>query len=255
VTAVAVAPTVRRGTTRRIGAHAGWETRLLLRNGEQLLLTFAIPLALLVGLTLTSLLPGTGSADRVARALATVLAVSVLSSAFASLAIATGFERRSGALRFLGTTPLSRSELLAGKVGATGLVTVLSSGLAIAGALVLGWHPTAAALWILPILLLGIGACAAWGMALAGLLRAEAVLAVANGIFLLLLMFGGVVIPAAALPGPLAAIAPWLPSGALVEAFTGAVVQGTAPSVASTAVLLAWLAAGTALSVRTFRWT
>ena len=92
-------------------------------------------------------------------------------------------------------------------------------------------------------------------MALAGLLRAEAVLAVANGIFLVLLMFGGVIIPAASLPGPLATIAPLLPSGALVEAFTCTLVNGTAPSVGSIAVLIAWLAGGTALSGRTFRWS
>ncbi len=255
MTATAPAAGALQGATRRIGAHAGWEARLLLRNGEQLLLTFAIPLGLLVGLTLTSLTPGTDAAERVPQALATVLAVSVLSSAFASLAIATGFERRSGALRFLGTTPLSRPELLAGKVTATGLVTVLSSLLATAAALAMGWQPTAAALWILPVLVLGIAACAACGMALAGLLRAEAVLAVANGIFLLLLMFGGIVIPAASLPGPMAALAPWLPSGALVDAFTSAAVEGTAPSTGSMAVLLAWLVGGTVLSSRSFRWS
>ncbi len=78
------------------------------------------------------------------------------------------------------------------------------------------------------MIVLGTAAFAAWGMSLAGLLRAEAVLAVANGIFLFLLMFGGVVIPAASLPGPLATLAPWLPSGALVEALTTVLVDGTA---------------------------
>ena len=84
---------------------AGWEVRLLLRNGEQLLLTFVIPVALLLGLGLTSLMPDAYGSDRVAQALATVLAVSVISAAFTSLAIATGFERRSGALRFLEPLP------------------------------------------------------------------------------------------------------------------------------------------------------
>lgn len=255
MTNAALAATGRSGGGRRIAAHARWETRLLLRNGEQLLLTVVIPLGLLLGLTVTTLVPGARSADRVAHALATVLTVSVLSSAFTSLAIATGFERRSGALRFLGTTPLSRSELLSGKMAATALVTLLSSTLVVAAALALGWRPQPAAGWALPVIVLGTAACASWGMALAGLLRAEAVLAVANGIFLVLLMFGGVVIPAASLPAPLSQIAPLLPSGALVDALTCAVVNGTAPTASSVAVLLAWLVGGTVLSGRTFRWS
>ena len=92
-------------------------------------------------------------------------------------------------------------------------------------------------------------------MALAGLLRAEAVLAVANGLFLALIMFGGVVIPADSLPGPLAALAPLLPSGALADAFTSALVLGEPPTIQATLVLIGWLGLGTAVSVRTFRWS
>ena len=178
-------------------SHAGWETRLLLRNGEQLLLTFAIPVGLLLVLTVTNLFSASSGPDRIPRALATVLAVSVLSAAFTSLAIATGFE----------------------------------------------------------VLLLGTAACAAWGMALAGLLRAEAVLAVANGIFLVLILFGGVIIPADSLPGPLAALVPYLPSGALVEGFSAPLVAGQAPGAAPIVVLASWLTVGTLLSGRTFRWS
>jgi ABC-2 type transport system permease protein len=105
------------------------------------------------------------------------------------------------------------------------------------------------------VLLLGTATFAAWGMALAGLLRAEAVLAVANGVFLVLILFGGVVVPAASLPGPLAALAPWLPSGALADALTDALVGGTAPGGAAVAVLVAWLAVGAAVASRTFRWS
>ncbi|MBK9740200.1 MAG: ABC transporter permease [Actinobacteria bacterium] len=236
-------------------SHAGWETRLLLRNGEQLLLTFAIPVGLLLVLTVTNLFSASSGPDRIPRALATVLAVSVLSAAFTSLAIATGFERRSGALRFLGTTPLSRTELLAGKGLATALVTALSALVVCTVAVVVGWRPAPSALWIAPVLLLGTAACAAWGMALAGLLRAEAVLAVANGIFLVLILFGGVIIPADSLPGPLAALVPYLPSGALVEGFSAPLVAGQAPGAAPIVVLASWLTVGTLLSGRTFRWS
>lgn len=240
---------------RRAWAHARWEMRLLLRNGEQVLLTLIIPVGIMLGLTLTDLFAQSDGADRTARALATVLAVSVISAAFTSLAIATAFERRSGALRFLGTTPLTRTELLTGKALATLVMTALSAAVACATALAVGWRPSAGAGWAVPVVILGTAAFAAWGMSLAGLLRAEAVLAVANGVFLFLLMFGGVVIPAASLPGPLATVAPWLPSGALVEALTTVLVDGSAPSWTAIAVLVGWGAAGTALAARTFRWS
>ena len=241
--------------TQRTVAHARWETRLLLRNGEQLLLTFAIPIGLLLALSLTTMFAISTGDERVPSALATVLAVSVISSAFASLAIATGFERRSGALRFLGTTPLSRGELLGGKFGATAIVTLLSCAAAVIVAALLGWRPSSAAAWAIPVVILGTAAFAAWGMALAGLLRAEAVLAVANGLFLILIMFGGVIIPPTSLPGPMAAVAPWLPSGALADALRAGLVHQQAPAAVTFLVLLAWLVAGAAVARRTFRWS
>ena len=54
-----------------------------------------------------------------------MLALAVMSTSFTSLAIATGFERRYGVLKRLGASPLPRSGLLAGKVGALLLVEVL----------------------------------------------------------------------------------------------------------------------------------
>ena len=187
------------------GPHARWETRLLLRNGEQVLLTLVIPVGIMLGLTLTDVFAQSDGDDRTARALATVLAVSVISAAFTSLAIATAFERRSGALRFLGTTPLTRTGAAGGQGarharhdGAVGCRGVRSRRWRWAGG------PALACGGCAPVIVLGTAVFAAWGMSLAGLLRAEAVLAVANGIFLFLLMFGGVVIPAASLPGPLA---------------------------------------------------
>ena len=235
-------------------AQGRWETGLLLRNGEQLLLTLVIPVGLLLLLTQTGMLAIDSGADRLARSLATVLTVSVISSAFTSLAIATGFERRSGALRLLGTTPLSRGDLLAGKLLAVAAVTALSALVSALTALAVGWRPTPGSSWALPVMVLGLAAFAPWGMALAGLLRAEAVLAVANGLFLVLIMVGGVVIPADSLPGPLGTLAPWLPSGALTDALTTALVDGSPPSLQATLVLTAWLVAGTALAARTFRW-
>ncbi len=234
---------------------AGWETRLLLRNGEQVLLTLVIPVGILLALAWTDLVPSIAGPDRLPTALATVLAVSVISAAFTSLAIATAFERRSGALRFLGTTPLRRGELLAGKLLATAVVTVVAAVVVTVVAVLLGWRPVAGSLWALPVILLGTACFAAWGLALAGLLRAEAVLAVANGLFLVLILFGGVVVPATSLPGPIEAFAQALPSDALAEALRAALVAGDAPSLGMVAVLAAWGVAGAIVAGRTFRWT
>ncbi|MBI1350800.1 MAG: ABC transporter permease subunit [Actinomycetales bacterium] len=239
----------------RTVAQAGWEARLLMRNGEQLLLTVVIPVGILLALTLTDLVATATGPDRLPTALATVLSVSILSGCFTSLAIATAFERRSGALRFLGTTPLTRTELLVGKLLATAAVTAISVIVVTVLAVVLGWRPTAGSAWAVPELVLGAAAFAAWGFALAGLLRAEAVLAVANGIFLLLLMFGGIVVPASSLPGALGTVVAWLPSGALASSLADTLVSGAAPGLQAVVVLLAWFAAGTVIARRTFRWS
>ena len=237
-----------------MAGQAAWESRLLLRNGEQLLLTIIIPVALLLVLAWTTVLPQSSSPDALAVSMATVLTVSVISSAFTSLAIATGFERRSGALRLLGTTPLSPAELLTGKAAATLVVTLVSSILVLGTGLALGWRPTTGLAWMLLGVVVGIAACAPWGLALAGLLRAEAVLAVANAIFLGLLLFGGIMIPAASLPAWMAAVVPYLPSGALVDLLTSALVSADV-AIGPLLVLVAWSALGVLVSARTFRWT
>lgn len=245
------------GARSRVLSQARWETGLLMRNGEQLLLTIAIPLGLLLLLALTDLLPTRpdGTADqRLASALAIVLSVSVISAGFTSLAIATAFERRSGALRFLGTTPLRRSELLGGKLLATLSVTAISVVLTVVVAVLLGWRPSVGSLWAAAVIALGVAAWLPWGLALGGSLRAEAVLALANGLFLVVLMFGGVVIPASALPGPLGSVVAFLPSGALVDALTSALVDGQ-PAPAALVVLLGWAAGGTVVATRVFRWS
>ncbi|MGB7979827.1 MAG: ABC transporter permease, partial [Candidatus Nanopelagicales bacterium] len=199
-------------TGARWWAQARLEWRQLMTNGEQLLLTLVIPVAVLVGLTWTGL-------ATIDEATPGVMALAILSTAFTATAIATGFERRSGVLKFLGSTPLGRTGLLVGKTGATLAVIVAQLLLLAAVALLLGWAPAGAAIpAVVVVVLLGAVALGTWGVALAGLLRAEATLAVANGIFLLLLFAGGTVLPADRLPGPIAAVVGLLPSAALGDA-------------------------------------
>ncbi len=237
-------------TAARWWAQSRLEFRLLMTNGEQLLLTLVIPVAVLLAVTALDL------AD-VDEATPGVMALAILSSAFTATAIATGFERRSGVLKFLGATPLRRSGLLVGKVAAT--LAVLLIQLVVIGLTgrALGWSPTLEhPVALVAAVVLGTLALGAAGFALAGLLRAEATLAVANGIFLLLLLAGGTVLPADRLPGPLAAVVPLLPSAALGEALRTLLdpAGGAGVPWGPLAVLLAWALGGVLVAVRTFRW-
>ena len=235
----------------RVLAQAGFEVRAVLRNGEQLLLTLVLPVLLMVVLARTDMVR-LDSTDRIAVVAPGAIALAVLSTAFTSQAIATGFDRRSGVLRLLATTPLGRGGLLAGKVLAvlaveTGQVLLLG-GIAMA----LGWRPAGLASAAL-LLVLGTAAFVSLGLLVAGVLRAEAVLALANLVWVLLVAGGAVLLPADNLPGPLATLARALPSGALGEGLRDALAGG-GPGWGHVLVLLAWTALASALTARYFRW-
>ena len=240
-------------------AQAGSELRLLLRNGEQLLLTLVIPVALLIGASLVPAVPldaPAGSA-RVPVALGGVLAVAIIASAFTSLAISVGFDRRSGALVMLATTPLSRQAILGARALAALAMVVIQALLLGVTALALGWRPTASALALPAWIVLGTAAFSALGFALGGAVRAEATLAIANAAFLVLVAVGGTTFPASELPGPLAGVVSMLPSSALADLLrwsTGAVGAGPVALVTDAALVLAWGVAGTLIAARTFRW-
>lgn len=233
---------------------ATFDLRLLLRNGEQLLLTLIIPLVLLLILTLTPIVSVPTTGARINTALAGVLAVAVLSSAFTSLAISVGFDRRSGSFLMLATTPLSRASILCARSAAT-LIVVLGQTILLGFvAAFLGWRPTASALLALAVIVIGALSLGALGFALGGAVRAEATLAVANAVFLALLLAGGTALPLSTLPGPLATFVQWLPSAALGDALR--TILAGAPGVLwlDVAVLAAWGALGAIVASRTFRW-
>lgn len=240
-------------------AQAGFELRLLLRNGEQLLLTVVIPVALLVGVTLVPAVPletPTGAA-RVPEALGGVLAVAIIASAFTSLAISVGFDRRSGALVMLATTPLSRQGILGARALAALAMVAIQVVLLAITALALGWQPTSRALALPLWVVLGTAAFAALGFALGGAVRAEATLAIANAAFLVLVAVGGTTFPASDLPGPLGAVVSALPSSALADLLrwsTGVVGTDAMGLVLDAVLVLAWGLAGTLIASRTFRW-
>jgi ABC-2 type transport system permease protein len=234
----------------RIRSQAVFDARVLLRNGEQLLLTIVLPALLLVGLTLASV-PDLATERRIDVVAPGVLALAVLSTAFTGQAIATAFDRRYGVLRLLGTTPLGRSGLLAGRVGAVLAVEVVQVAVLGAIAAGLGWRPSplGLVLWV-PVALVGTAAFVALGLLLAGTLRSEAVLAAANLLWVLLVVLGGVVVPPR---GTLAGVAAALPSGALGNA-SRAALQESRLDLAALGVLAAWALAGSLAAVRWFRW-
>ncbi|GAB6937445.1 ABC transporter permease [Isoptericola variabilis] len=240
---------------RRVLSQTGFETRAVLRNGEQLLVTIVLPVMVLVGLTRTSVVEiDTGGLSRIDFVTPGVLALACVSTAFTSQAIATAFDRRNGVLRLLATTPLGRGGLLAGKLLGVLAVEVVQVVVVGAVALALGWQPAAGG--ILPAVgvgLLGTACFTALALLLAGTLRAEGVLALANLVLVLLVVGGGLLVPPEQLPGPLEHLATFLPSGALGEAMRGALI-GTGVPVLALGVLAVWTALFSWAAARFFRW-
>lgn len=241
---------------RQVRAQARLETKLLLRNGEQLLLALVIPVIVLVGMVLGADKLGLAW-DHHAVGVFTpgVLALAVMSTAFTSLAIATGFERRYGVIKWLGSSPLPRHGLLLGKICALLVVEVIQLVVIGGVGLLLGWSPSPGALGIVGAvlgILLGTAAFASLGLFVAGVLRAEATLAAANLIYLLLLAGGGVVLPRSTY-GAAEPLLAFLPSGALGDALRDGLLDGTIAWPAL-GVLLVWAVIGTLLTARTFRW-
>ena len=239
---------------RVLAAQSVAEVRMTLRNGEQLLLTLVIPLLLLVAL---SHLPAdvVGHSPAIDAVTPGILALAVISTAFTGLAIATGFERRYGVLKLLGATPLGRSGLLVAKTVGVLAVEVVQVALIVVVARLLGWHAVGSPLGAAVLVLLGTAAFASLGLLLAGTLRAEATLAVANGFYLLFIAVGGVVIPAGRLPAAVEPLVSLLPSAALGQGLRDVLLHGEALPLGSVAVLLVWTVIGSVGAARTFRWS
>ena len=233
--------------------HARFEVVQLLRNGEQLLLTVIIPTLLLVLFAKVDVVD-LGPGSRIAFLAPGILALAVMSTAFTAQAIGTGFERRYGVLKWLGSTPLPRWGLLAGKTLAVLAIELGQLVLLGAVAVALGWRPSGSP-WLAVLLLLVLGTAAFSGLALlmAGTLRAEATLAGANLLYLLFLLGGGIVIPLAKFPSGVRQVLELLPSTALADGLRAAFVDGDVRW-GSIAILAAWAVVALAAAARWFRW-
>ncbi|MGH8983967.1 MAG: ABC transporter permease [Acidimicrobiia bacterium] len=228
------------------------ELLLTVRRAESLLVTLAIPVGILVFFSKVDA-ANTSLDDPVAFLVPGVLALAVMSTAMVSLGIATGYERRYGVLKRLGSTPLSRSGLITAKTLNVLLIEILQAAVIVVVGLTLGWDVTPRLVPGLALLLIGTIAFAGIGMLLAGTLRAEANLALSNGLFLVLLFLGGMAYPLDRLPGALEAFARALPAAALAESVRD-VLAGAAFPVGSVVVLIAWAVVAPLAAVHWFRW-
>ena len=239
---------------KRFRSQLATELQLVARNGEQLLLTLGIPVLLLVFFSMVDVLP-TGTDDPIEFLAPGVLALAVMSTSMVSLGIGTGFERSYHVLKRLGATPLGRGRLIAAKISSVAVVELVQFAILVPVAYLLGWSPETTN-WFAATgaVLLGTVAFAGIGLAFAGRLRGELNLAALNGLYLVMLLLGGMVIPFAELPGAIRVVAHGLPSGALAdvlrEALGGA---GTQPAT-SWLVLAVWAVATPLVAAATFRW-
>jgi ABC-2 type transport system permease protein len=230
-------------------AQAAMEARLTARRGENLLAMVAIPIGVLlvVGLAVTP--------DRIDRLVPAALSIALVASGMVNLGIATAYERGYGVLKRLGGSPLGRSGLVAAKMAVVlGIGLAQVSTLVLVAWVVLGWRPgpEASPAALIAITLLGGTTFAAIGLAIAGTLRAEAALVVANVLFLVAIALGGGLAVIAVPPASLAAIAAVLPVGASGDAFAAAL--GAGDLARPTLILIAWALGATAIAARVVRW-
>ncbi|CDR11771.1 ABC transporter permease [Streptomyces iranensis] len=239
---------------RMIRAQAALETRMLLRNGEQLLLTVVIPSLVLVLFSTVDIVD-TGSDGSTVDFLAPgVLALAVLSTAFTGQAIATGFERRYGVLKRLAVSPLPRWGLMAAKTCAVLVTEVMQIVLLTAIALALGWSPHGDPLSVALLLILGTAAFSGLGLLMAGTLKAEATLAAANLVFLLLLVAGGVIVSLDKFPGAVRSALELLPISALSGGLRDVLQDGAGMPWRDLGILAVWAVLGLGAAARFFRW-
>ncbi|AJC59174.1 MULTISPECIES: ABC transporter permease [Streptomyces] len=243
---------------RMIRAQAALETRMLLRNGEQLLLTVIIPTLLLVLFSAVRIID-TGAGRSVDFLTPGVLGLAVMSTAFTGQAIATGFERRYGVLKRLAASPLPRWGLMTAKTCAVLVTEVLQVVLLTVVALALGWSPQGAASLsgvasVVLLLLLGTAAFSGLGLLMAGTLKAEATLAAANLVFLLLLVGGGVIVPLAKFPAAAQQVLQFLPISALSDGLREVLQHGAGVPWADLGILAAWAVLGLGAAAKFFRW-
>ena len=236
------------------GSQLRQELTVMVRNGEQLLLLIGIPVLLLVFFSQTNVLPTDGLAN-IDFLMPGILSLAIMSTAMVSLGIATGFERSYGVLKRLGTTPLGTKRLIAAKVVATCCIEITQLLALVAVGLILGWNPSSINLpSLLLALVLGTSCFAGLGLIMAGQLRAEINLAAQNGLYLVLLLLGGILIPNSELPKSIAWLAEVLPSSLLSELLRN-IFGNNELKISDLASLAIWAIGACLVAVFSFKWS
>lgn len=231
------------------------ELMLSLRNGEQLLVSIAIPLLLLVFFSSVEVLPLPDGVDKGVQFLAPgILALAVMSSAMVSLGIGTGFERQYKVLKRLGSTPLGRPRWVAAKIAMVLCLLVIQVVVLVVASLALGWSPGGTPALTPLAILLGASAFGGLGLLMAGTLRGTLTLALANGLYLVLLLLGGMIIPFDQMPGAIGTFGRALPSGALSQVLQSCLRDGAPAAGPAWIVLALWAVLAPAAAARFFRW-
>lgn len=230
------------------------ELALASRQGEQLLVSLGIPLLVLVFFSGIDVLP-TGTEEPVDYLAPAVLALAVMSTAMVSLGIGTGFERTYGVLKRLGASPLGRGRWVGAKVSLVLVTEAIQWAVLVATAVLLGWDPPSSG-WLpaLGAALLGTLAFAGIGLTMAGTLPGLATLALANALYFVLLLTGGMVVPLEELPGAIAAVARLFPAAALTEVVTGSLAATGDVEGWAWPTLGAWAVLAPTAAALAFRW-
>lgn len=217
---------------KRVLAQALFDVRTWWRNGEQLLLMLVLPggvlafgqdLAQKIGVDPTALADG-------------ALLMAFFATAFTGQSILTAFDRRSGALLVIGAGPMGRQGFILARIVAVVCGCVIQL-LVLTGIAALRHYDAVTMLGHGLISLLAVPAFVGSGLLLAGVMRAERVLVVANLAFVVTIFVGGIF-----------NTAPWTPFGAVKT------MQSGGPVVTALAVLTVWTAMAGITAQRTFRW-
>jgi ABC-2 type transport system permease protein len=246
--------------TRALFAHTTLETRLLLRRWDVIFFSVFMPVTVM-------LFFGSMYGNEAARQdmhlkamdymLPGYVVMAVMSVGLATLGFLLATERQHGILKRLGATPLSRTMLLLGKMGASSIMILAATAVLISiGVFGYGVHIQGDPLAMALVIMAGVSVFSLMGLMVAGLMRADSAAAATNAIYMGMTVLGGTLFPLSQMPGAIQQIGAFTPSYHFVNALTGIMVEGkTLAGVSGNLLgLLAWGALCLVVAVRTFRW-
>ncbi|AZA11476.1 ABC transporter permease [Corynebacterium gerontici] len=183
-------PHPQRASVATMLAAQGWiEAKLFLRHGEQLLLSFIIPIAGLLALHFQPVID-----THLDHVFPTMLAMAAMSSGFTGQAISLAFDRRYGALKRTGASGVPAWTIVLGKILGVLGVSLLQIVLLSLCALALGWDVSGAGIAIgLITFFIGVAMFTTFGLLMGGSLSSELVLGFANLLWFALIGVAAVV--------------------------------------------------------------